>query len=237
MKNFSLLSALEKINAKAFFLFLFLFQVLFIFQGIDLSDEGFYATFYQQVFTQPETAQYNFMFWFSGIIGGGFNYLFPGLGLWGIRLAGVLVTTGTIIITYNLLKKYMNQGHLKAGLLLVLLFVNNNLKEFHYNNLSAFLNMLIIYFLFLGLKENKMSKIFLSGLFLSVSTFSRIPNILCAGLALAIFYYGYHHKNNLKKQVSQLLVFGAGFVFMTALLLGFMQMIGHLEIFINSLKL
>ena len=146
---------LERMNTKVFFFLLFFYQVLFIFQGVDLSDEGFYATFYQQIYNNPEATQYNFMFWFSGIVGGAFDYVFHGLGIWGMRLAGVLVTTSTIIVTYNLLKKYLNPGHLKLGLLMVLLFINNNLKEIHYNDLSALFNMLTILYLFTGLKENK----------------------------------------------------------------------------------
>ncbi len=133
---------LERMNTKVFFFILFLYQVIFIFQGVDLSDEGFYATFYQQIFKDPEATQYNFMFWFSGIVAGAFDYVFHGLGIWGMRLAGVLVTTSTIIITYNLLKRYLNPGYLKLGLLMVLLFINNNLKEIHYNDLSALFNIL-----------------------------------------------------------------------------------------------
>src|SRR5580765_719845 len=90
---------LGRMNTKVFLALLFLYQVIFIFQGVDLSDEGFYATFYQQIYKNPEATQYNFMFWFSGIVGGAFDYVFHGLGIWGMRLAGVLVTTSTIIIT------------------------------------------------------------------------------------------------------------------------------------------
>ncbi len=177
------------------------------------------------------------MFWFSGIVGGAVVYIFPDLGLWGIRLAGVMVTTSTIIVTYNLLKKYLNPGYLKLGLLMVLLLINNNLKEVHYNDLSALLNMLTISFLFTGLKENKPWKIFLSGLFISLSTFTRLPNILCLGLGVAIFYYAYHHKNNFKTQFRQALAFAAGFIITTGAILAIMKMIGHLDIFFNSIKL
>jgi hypothetical protein len=237
MKTLSPPSILDKLNVKVFFFLLFAFQIVFIFQGIDLSDSGFYATFYQQIYNAPETAQYNFMFWFSGIVGGAVTWLFPGLGLWGIRLAGVLVTTSTIIVTYNLLKKYLHPGYLKLGLLMVLLFINNNLKEVHYNDLSALLNMLTISFLFTGLKENKNWKLLLSGAFVSLSTFTRLPNILCLGLGAAILYYGYYNKNSLKIWLTQALVFAAGFVVMTGLVLAFMKAIGHLDIFINSIKL
>lgn len=237
MKTLSPPSILEKLNVKVFFFLLFAFQVVFASQGIDLSDSGFYATFYQQIYNAPETAQYNFMFWFSGIVGGAVAWLLPGLGLWGIRLAGILVTTSTLIVTYNLLKRYLHPGYLKLGLLMVLLFINNNLKEVHYNDLSALLNMLTISFLFIGLKENKGWKIFLSGVFVSLATFTRLPNILCLGLGAAILYYAWYNKNSLKTWLMQALVFAAGFIVMTGLVLAFMKAIGHLDIFFNSLKL
>ena len=163
--NISSATLLERMNPRLFFFLLFIYQVIFIFQGVDLSDEGFYATFYQQIYKNPEATQYNFMFWFSGIVGGAFDYVFGWLGIWGMRFAGVIVTTSTIIVTYNLLKKYLNPGYLKLGLLMVLLFINNNLKEIHYNDLSALFNMLAILYLFTGLKEDKLWKIFLGGLF------------------------------------------------------------------------
>ncbi|MBC7947907.1 MAG: glycosyltransferase family 39 protein [Chitinophagaceae bacterium] len=224
-------------NTKLFFFLVFAYQMFFIFQGVDLSDEGFYATFYQLIYTDPATQEYNFMFWLSGIVGGAFVNLFPDLGLWGIRLAGVLVTTSTIILTYQLLKGYINRGYLKLGLLLVLFFVNNNLKQIHYNDLSALFNMLTIYFLFFGLKQNSWMKIFLAGLFVSLCTFTRLPNVLSLGLGLAIFYYGYHHMNSAKTQFQQALAFAAGFVLTTALILFFMKAIGHLDIFVGSIEL
>jgi hypothetical protein len=120
---------------------------------------------------------------------------------------------------------------------MVLLFINNNLKEIHYNDLSALFNMLAILYLLTGLKENKLWKIFLAGLFISLCTFTRLPNILSLGLGIGIFYYGYHKKNSFKVQVGQALAFGGGFIFMTGVIIGFMKLIGHLDIFINSIKL
>ena len=86
-----------------FFLVLFIVQIAFIFQGVDVGDGGSYASFYQQIFDNPESVQFSFMFWLSGVIGGLYLKLFSGLGIWGIRLAGVIVSTCTIILSYNLL--------------------------------------------------------------------------------------------------------------------------------------
>jgi hypothetical protein len=228
---------LAKMNSKLFFFLLFAYQLLFIFQGIDLSDEGFYATFYDLIYTDPATQEYNFMFYLSGVIGGAFVSVFPDLGLWGIRFAGVLVTTSTAILTYNLLKQYLDRGYLRLGLILVVLFINNNLKQIHYNDLSALFNVLTIYFIFFGLKQNKLYKLFLAGLFMSLCTFTRLPNIMGLGLGIAILYYGYHHKNSAALQFRQCLAFAAGFIATTGLILGLMKMIGHLDIFFGSIEL
>ena len=108
-------------NTKVFFLLLFLYQLIFIFQGIDFLDEGFTATFYQQFFNDPSSVEYNFMFWLSGLIGGTFTYLFPNTGLFGLRFLSILFTMSTILIVYNMLKPYLNKTNLKIGLLLVTL--------------------------------------------------------------------------------------------------------------------
>jgi len=133
-------SSFNGINTNLFFVCLFLFQLLFIFQGVDVGDSGSYASFYQQIFHDPQSVQYNFMFWASGIIGGLFTKLFPSSGIWGIRFLGVLISTSTIIITYNLLKKYLNIKNLQLSLFILTLFINNNPKEFYYNNFSIHIN-------------------------------------------------------------------------------------------------
>ena len=72
-------SLLDKTNVNIFFIVLFLIQIVFIFQGIDIADEGFHSTFYQQIYHNPQSVEYNFMYWFSGITGGAWLRLFPEL--------------------------------------------------------------------------------------------------------------------------------------------------------------
>src|SRR5882724_10410419 len=87
-KNLTLPS-LEKVSLNSFFFFLFFFQIIFIFQGLYFVDEGFHSTFYQQIFNEPQSVEYNFMFYLSGVIGGAWLRLFPEYGLLGLRLGGV----------------------------------------------------------------------------------------------------------------------------------------------------
>ena len=110
MKKSLVQKILEGINDPVFYALLLLYQIIFIFQGLDFADEGFYATFYQQIFIDPESVMFNFMYWFTGIVGGILYYLFPQSGLLGFRILGIVVTTTTIIMAYDLLKKYLNNS-------------------------------------------------------------------------------------------------------------------------------
>ncbi len=62
MKPSSGISFIDKISFKLLFFLLFVYQLLFIFQGVNVADEGFHATFYELIFKDPESVQYNFMF-------------------------------------------------------------------------------------------------------------------------------------------------------------------------------
>ncbi|MBL7743349.1 MAG: glycosyltransferase family 39 protein [Chitinophagaceae bacterium] len=227
---------LERINTKVFFLLLFAYQLIFIFQGADLADAGFYGIFYQQIFNDPETVQYNFMFWFSGIAGGVFNYLFPDSGVLGLRIFAALTNTLSIFIVYRLLKDHLNKGSLRLGLILALLFLSNNPKEFHYNTLAVLLYVSTAYFLFKGLKENRLWKIALAGVFISLNAFTRLPNVLQLGLGIAILYYGYLNRTTIKTQARQIVALAAGFLMATGMVFLAMKLLGHLDIFINAVK-
>jgi hypothetical protein len=227
---------LEGMNTRVFFLCLFLFQLVLIFQGIDLSDEGFLAIFYKQIFKNPESVQYNFMFWLTGIIGGVYYKLFSFLGLWGLRFGGVIITTGTAFLVYSLLKKYLNHNYLKLGLFLIIITLNNDVKELNYNNLSALFYVTIIYFLFHGLKENSNLKIFISGIFISLNFFIRPPNILEIGMIMGILYYGYVKKRSFRFIAKQVFAFLGGLLVCAAIALFIIYRIGHWGAYMNALK-
>jgi hypothetical protein len=225
------------INSNFFFLLLFSYQTIVIFQGIDLADTGFYGTFYQQIFNNPQSVTYCFMFWLSGIIGGLFVKILPFAGLLGLRMLWVVVFTIIIIITYRFLKNYVSPGYLQISLFLLTLNLNNDPKEFYYNNFSSLLYVITAILLFNGLKNKQPFSLFGSGVIISLNMFNRFPNLLGIGLALAIIYYGYLEKETVKTIVSNILVFLAGFILTTLFVLLVMQLLGHLHIYLDALKI
>lgn len=237
MKNFSLSGILGRMNEKVFLSLLFLYQFLFLFQGLDFADEGFHATFYQQIFSNPESHVMNFMYWFTGIIGGTFYYFFPGLGLFGLRLQGITVVFLTMLLAYNLLKNYINLSSLRLGVLLLIIFTTNDITEIQYDSISAILNVGSAIFLFYGLKNSKSAQIAISGSLISLSMFTRIPSVAMLALFIAIVYYGFLNYTKPGTVVKQSVLFFAGFILMTSIVLMIMKIIGHLPLYIENLKI
>ncbi len=230
-------SRLTGMNVYIFFLFIFIYHVLVIFQGIDFNDEGFHLAFYQQIFNNPESVQYAFWGWLSGMVGGTFMKLFPYLGAWGIRLLGAIVSTATIIIAYNLLKKYVHNGYLKVSMIMLTFFINEDAKNLYYNNLSAFLYFTTAYFIFIGLRDNRRWMIFAAGFFIGLNIFTRLPNLLGIGLIVSIFYYGFLERKTIGFIATRSCFLLAGTGFACLAVFSLMKAIHHYTYFIESIKM
>ena len=70
--------------------------------GFDYCDTGFYLTFYENIFTAPRDVEYNFMYYLSGLVGGAWMRVFPGSGIIGIRILGMLMNLLAIAILFYL---------------------------------------------------------------------------------------------------------------------------------------
>ncbi len=228
--------AIRGINGPLFFLVLLAYHIAITFQGLDLLDEGFHAVFYQRIFSDPSSVQYSFFYWLSGIVGGSILKMAPGLGLWGLRLAGAVVSVATIGITYRLLKNYVPRGVLQITIIILALYINTEPKDIQYNTLSALLFFSSAGLMFFGLTRQKVVLLFLSGVVLALNVFTRLPNILGAGMAIAILYDGYILEKKSGQIIRSLSVFIVGFLSSVCSVLLIMKAMGHLGIFMDSIK-
>ncbi len=210
-------------------------QMLLIFQGFDVCDEGFSLTFYQQIFNNPNSVEYNFSYWLSGIVGGFWYKLFEGGGILWFRFLAILVNTSTFMLSYKLLAKYMRSRDVLIGLSMVL-FVNNfGHIAFYHNHLSALLAVLSIYFLYRGLTKQKIWFIALSGLIIGVNVFTRIPNVTLLIVVVSIPIFAYWKSIKPVKAVKQICFFSFGFLVGLLMVFGVMYSLGHLGIMQKSL--
>ena len=57
-----------------------LWQLVIAAFGVDLCDTGYYLTFFDNIFKAPDSVEYNFMYYLSGVAGGVLNALLPAGG-------------------------------------------------------------------------------------------------------------------------------------------------------------
>ncbi len=229
---------LKKTDVRLLLFFLFLYQLIFIFWGIDFTDMGWMATNYQQVFNDPRSVEACFGRWLTIIIGGIWVHLFPGFGIIGIRVLGVLVYTATLNIVFLLLKDHFDRDKLKSGLVLMVLLTGPHyaFMGFHYNTLTAFFFVLMLFFLFRGLVEKNYKKIIIAGVFLGLNVFVRIPNIAGIAILAVIGYCGYHYKYTFKQFFKVFGCFLIGLSLATGAMIILMVSLNQEIIFLNSLK-
>ena len=231
----SLLNTL-KVNGLAK-LVLVLFLVFFglSFQGFDVCDEGWYLTFYQQIFENPETVEYNFAFWLTGVVGGVWYQLFPFGGILIFRLLAIIVNIATLVLVYRLLKDYVKKELLLIGLGLIFFINNFGFLVFYYNHLSALLAVISICFLIRGLSRDKKLFILIAGCLTALNIFSRLPNLILLGFVLVIpFQKILNPKIRFKKLLKQVLYYTLGVFLGLIIVYGIMNVLGHIEIFKQS---
>lgn len=238
MNKINLQKINNSISDKVFFLILFTYQVLFIFQGIDFADEGFHLTYYQLFFAHPESTVMNMMYWLTGIVGGTFYNLFPASGIIGMRFLGISTILLTSSIVYFFLKDHININKLRISILLIVLFVNSNdLKILYYDNLSSLMAVVSAILLYKGLVHEKKYQIVLSGAFVALSMFARLPAITLLIFVVAILYFGYLKAKKLLFSVKQCAYFVCGFIGTTLIVFISMKVLGHFEFYLENLKI
>lgn len=163
--------------------FLVLYQMLGVFFGMDLADAGFYLTFYDNIFTHPQSVEYNFMYYLSGVIGGMLQTLFPTMGIVGMRLAGVAFNTMCGVIMYLALRKYISSWVIALGCVLTVTTFIAPPYTLSYDLCTILFYVMTATAFWQFLKSNNYLWIALAGILAGLNVFVRLPNVL--GLSLA----------------------------------------------------
>ena len=214
---------------------LFIIEALLGVQGFCMADEGWSLTGYQQIFREPESVKYMFLFYNPLWIGGIWEMLFGWMGMYGFRLLNVLFMLGTWTIIYRLLRNYVSHTALFIGFLLVVAAHDYGVMVFDHSSVTVLLSAAAAYCLFRALHKSSCPFMLMAGILLAMNVFSRIPNLTqLILLALLIPYYIYTHRG---KQTLKLLGFALlGLAVGVAIEVGLMAAFGHLPIFIDNLS-
>lgn len=240
MNPFSRLYRLVENNpGKAFALtclFLTAYQLISVFWGFELCDSGFYMTFYDHIFDAPESVQYNFMYYLSGVVGGAFMALFPDAGIFGIRLLGVATNLLAVALVYGLLRNRIPVSAIIIGVSLVVISYAALPMAFYNDLLTCLFYLLALFCLFEGLRRDSNLYFVIGGCVVALNTFARIPNLLDYGILLLVILHQLYYKESVCRCVVRCSIFTLSFLAGIAGILLWMKPWGHYDYFLNNLQ-
>ncbi len=214
------------------YLFLILYPWYMVISGIDMTDTGFWLTYYKNFWNDPASMIKIFPTWLSVVIASSINSMFNEIGLFGFKAMHIMLIYLSLILVYKMLKPYTSKTLLLLSLSVTIVFVNIDLGTIiNHNNLTAFFYLLAIYFLYFGLIDNNRKYFLFSGVILGLNIFIRFPNLLGIGFLLPILYYDFITHKPLKESFKKSLLLVSGYLVSILFTLTVMKAIGQLELY------
>lgn len=250
---------MDKKRSDTFYLSLLLIwaavlQLPALFCGFELCDSGFYMTFYSNFFDAPESVEYNFMYWLSGLFGGIFHKLTGG-SLLAMRGAGLLFNLLIILMVARIFREKADRLPLAAAVTAVCAGLWSAPLTFYYDILTSTLATLSILLIYLSINTIEKGEkphqshqphqphqphqspallILAAGAAAGFNIFSRIPNVLEFGFIFLIPIGCRLLKRRGAGRLS--LLFAAGWVGAIVVTILIMALLGHLEIFLDNMR-
>jgi len=217
-----------------------LYPLLFIWQGLDFTDMGYWLTGYQQFLESPESINEGLLNWLTYAIGFIVETVAGKyVGVIAFKFAFVLVTWICVVLVYYVLRDCFKEKSKETILLTIavtLLYVTKATENWiGYNNLTALLYLCGASLLYFGLVRSSRALIFAAAFILSASIFVRFPNLLGAGLIAGIGLFALVENTGWKVAAVNFLIFAGGFLVGFLALLFVIQLAGHLEYYERGL--
>lgn len=211
--------------------FILLLPALFL--GLDLCDTGFYLTFYENIFSAPDSVEYNFMYYLTGVIGGVFMALFPDGGALWMRIVGIFFLLGALWMVIRSYRGIVSTQNIAIGTLCIILAYVPSPLTLSYDIVSLFLISGSLACLLKGEKSNRLLPITEAGALAGIAIFARIPNILFFLLFLLLCW---RSGVPIRVKVREVLSFVGGYLTGVVAILCYMVVRGDYEIFLDNLQ-
>lgn len=168
------------------FLFGIFYRTIIGLQGVDQTDFGFCNTFYQVILQRPDANVFNFMYYLTGIMGAGWEWLFSGYGVLGFRLFETLTLSAAILLLYATFRRVMSAGVAALAILMSFLFPTIVIT-FHYDTLTYLLVAASAFCLAKSVDSCRSVWLVLMGFCVGLSFFVRIVNLSMLAVLLVPF--------------------------------------------------
>lgn len=176
----------EVIAKYIFPVILFFYPFLTVNQGVDVSDSTY--SFSNFLFFERMEGMWVVSTYVSNGVGWILTKLPFGTTLLGIKIYATLFISGTVLMIYFMIRKWMPAWIVFVGEIIAASFCWIP-AGILYNYLSYFLFALGALFLYQGLVEEKDSLLIAAGISLGINVFVRIPNLTEMALIVGLWYY------------------------------------------------
>lgn len=202
-------------------------QLPLLFIGIDLADTGQYMTFYEQIFEAPESVEYHFMYYLSGVVGGLWNMAWP--GILSIRVLALLCNLWVVWVLTRIMPDWR-----PVVLAVAMVLFGNYVSPmaFYYDTLTVTLAVTGLWFI---LKSRVGSWIWplLAGMVMGVNVFSRVSNLAGFGYVLFFFIAAIWRG---RRMMFGGVWFIVGWLFSMGLGMLMMAALGHVQVFMHGMQ-
>jgi hypothetical protein len=201
---------------------------LFIWQGVDVTDQGYLFTIYRCFLRHPEAVAHTSHMWLTNTIGGVWDLLFGRFGAVSLRALWALCTSLGVFLSFRAVRRCCGERAAVLGVLVVSMFLAGRRETwFSYNTSTALLSAAAAATLFQALCKRDLRGLLLAGFFLGLSPFARLSNVLHAAMLTAVLFAALLDRSRVRALPRELGAGIAGYLLGVAMALVSMRALGH----------
>ena len=169
-----------------------------MFQGFSWLDIGFYMSGYQHFTDEPYVSYFLGQWLLSFQLTSWLCKTFSIDSYLGLRVLHLIFVVLSQTVIYLYLRRYIRGGIIISGMLLATLAHFGSYTEINYNDYSAGLLTLAVMAYHHGFARDRLTSIFLSGVFVGAAFYFRIVNITFIGIPFLAWLISYKYDTKLK---------------------------------------
>lgn len=204
-----------------------------VFMSIELCDTGFYLTYYDNFFSAPQSVEYTFMYYLTGLFGGIIDSLGQPGGLLFMRICGLLFLLSASVIAWRYPGETVSANVKTVAIIGIMASYSSSPIIISYDIVTILFLALTVTLLVEGIIRANRKAIFIAGILTGIMLFIRIPNLLQVFLIILIPIYSH---NRVREKWILSLLFISGFLSGILIILLLMILLGHTSVFLHNVR-
>lgn len=199
----------EKIAFYFFTVITTMWFFFFIGKGIDITDQAFYLTKYKYYFDSDLNVK-NMGTFLTDLLGACIYKVSNSYQAVLLSICSWSLYMGSGALIYKWMKKYIPDILALTAVFLGSLFSLTWIHIMNYNATSMFILVVSIFFLMTGIEKQDKKRLYMSGIFIGLNTFFRLPNVLQICIGASILWYFVFCNGEVKEGIKDFARYVAG---------------------------